>query len=354
MTAGAARRCGGALLVGAAALAPACVTTAVEDDESLVPAIPLQSVVIPLGAAVPAEQHTLQEFYDGLLARLHEAHREQDLTTMQALLAGYTRDDVPSWARDRLAGFEALVVGLMIELHVRVAARLEPVGDPLQRDDIGEACAWELVLPPLPGLPIGLGGQGDADPVAFGVSISVRDEFVDGTTRTLEIDDGRGRGAELVRLPAAFTLANEPLRLPIRLQPDDSIAVRRDFDLRVDLLPGYMQAAGQRAPVRRTLLGTATATQWPRGHQAIRRSPLETFQAAVRLGDLPHFPHVRLAAAFAPAEHRRQIEAAMIDWVRLGSPEQAIVATATLRALGAAQLPVGDRDAWLAWWQEHR
>jgi hypothetical protein len=105
--------------------------------------------------------------------------------------------------------------------------------------------------------------------------------------------------------------------------------------------------------VRRTPLATASATQWPRGHQAIRERPLATLRAALRLGDPAHFPHVWLAAAFAPADARPQVEQLLIDQVRLGRPDQALVAMVALRDLGVADLPL-ERDRWLAWWQGRR
>jgi hypothetical protein len=129
--------------------------------------------------------------------------------------------------------------------------------------------------------------------------------------------------------------------------------VRRELTVRVDLLPGYVATAGVRAPVRRTPLAATKTTQWPGGHRAIRERPLETLRAALRLGDPAHFPHVWLAAVFAPAEARPQVEQLLIDQVRLGRADQAQVAMVALRDLGVADLPP-ERERWLAWWQSRR
>ena len=120
------------------------------------------------------------------------------------------------------------------------------------------------------------------------------------------------------------------------------------------LLPGFVQMEGQRAPVRSVRLVRTRVQQWPRGYLPIRDKPLIALQAAMQIGDAPHFPHVWLAATFASPAEREKAAAMLIDWVRLGRPDQAIVAMASLRACGAAQIQIGDRDGWLAWWQSRR
>ena len=47
-------------------------------------------------------------------------------------------------------------------------------------------------------------------------------------------------------------------------------------------------------------------------------------------------------------------EQLLIDQVRYGRSDQAQVAMAALRASTGAEIPVGDRDGWLAWWQQRR
>ena len=41
----------------------------------------------------------------------------------------------------------------------------------------------------------------------------------------------------------------------------------------------------------------------------------------------------------------------LIDQVRYGRADQAQVAMAALKRVSGLSLAVGDRDAWLAWWQ---
>lgn len=340
-----------------------CVNTLVDDGpgSDLVPAIDQRAVVIPLGeAGEGAPDAVLLQFYEGILVRLRDAHVARDLATMRDLLARYHRDDLPDWARHRLDRFAGLCAGLAIELHLSRNARLEPLpaapgpdpaADPAVPEEIGAVCRYELVVPPMPGAEILFGARADADPIAFGVDVRVRDHFLDGSSR-------RYADGGVVHLADSFRLATAPLRLPVELDLGASRAVQRDLELRVDLMPGYLhvvEAQGRkRAPVRRTPLSSASLTQWPPGFRAIREEPLETLRQAMALGDPAHFAHVRLAAVFASPADRPAIEAALIDWVRLGRPDQALVAMATLTAIGAAEVPTGDRDAWLAWWQSRR
>jgi hypothetical protein len=345
-----------------AALGAGCVSV-IDDKAPLVPDVPTTSVVIPIGQPVPPGQEPLVEFYGSLLERMHEAHKERDLATLQQLLAEYRRADAPSWVQERFAGYAALAMGLAFERHVATAGRLERVALPPPPgavpapgaapggEEIGEAVQYEVVVPPMPGQPVRLGGRDDADPVAFAFAIEITDEFVDGSLR-------EDKAPDLVRLPATVVLGDsehqEPLRLPVRLAFGDTGGVRRTLSLAVDLVPGHVGVAGERAPVRRTRIASVQFVQWPRGFQPIREKPLAALARALQLGDAAHFTHVRLAAEFAPPEQRAEVEKRLIDWVRLGRPDQARVAMAALHALGVASVPIGDRDGWLAWWQARR
>jgi hypothetical protein len=347
-------------------LGTGCVSAVIDDKASLVPDVPTTSVVIPIGQPVPPGQEPLVEFYGSLLERMHEAHKERDLATLQQLLTEYHRADAPSWVQERFAGYTALAAGLAFERHVATACRLERVALPPQPnvapgaapaqaapggDEIGDSVEYALLLPPMPGQPVRLGGRDDADPVAFAVDIAITDEFVDGSQRN-------HKDADIVHLPETVVLGDrdhqEPLRLPVRLALADTGAVRRTLELTMALIPGYVGAGGVRAPVRRTPIASVQFVQWPRGFQPIREKPLAALVAAQQLGDAAHFPHVRLAAEFAPPEQRAEVEKRLIDWVRLGRPDQARVAMAALHALGVASVPIGDRDGWLAWWQARR
>jgi hypothetical protein len=195
------------------------------------------------------------------------------------------------------------------------------------------------------------GGKDDEDPVAFSVEAEIIDEFVDGSRR-------RVGDSALLHLPDTITIGADgsvaPLRLAVQFKFADIGAVRRRVEMRVDILPGFVGSRADRAPVRRVTLATARLVQWQRGYLPIQQQPLVTLQEAMKIGDAKHFPHVRLAAEFAPAVDRAKVLNLLIDWVRLGKPDQAQVAMATLTAIGAANIQLGDRDGWLAWWQGRR
>lgn len=356
---------GAAATLAAALVAAACVAVPDQDGRNpLKPDIEAVAVVIPLGTPTDPNERVLVEFYDSLLRRIQDAYRERDLAAMQTLVRQYRRDNLPEWVRDRFAGYAALCLGLEFELHGKATARIEqravdgmepaarpPAGSPPAGSEIGDTVEFELVLPPLPEKPVRLGGLSDEDPVSFEVVVAIGDEFVDGSRR----DD---EDSAIVRLPATVVLgengSQDPLRVPVRLQFPDSGAVRRTMDVRVDLLPGYVAMEAQRAPVRGATFVRTRLRQWPKGYLPIRDKPLVAMQAAMQIGDSAHFPHVWLAAVFAPVADRPKTEAMLIDWVRLGRPDQALVAMASLRATGAAQIQIGDRDGWLAWWQSRR
>ena len=358
------RSCLGAAFA-AALLAGACVSEVVDDGagDRLDLAIRTRSVVIPIATGM-ARPGPLSEFYEGIFARLHEAHQERDLLVMESLLRRYEREDLPAAVARQLLGFRALTNGLEFELHAAANARLErqaPRGaqpessessgpsseQPVSSEEIGSVLVFELVLPPLPGRSVQLGGHSADDAVAFGVDIRIRDHFLDGSSRTHE--DG-----DILVLPETVLLADEPLRLPLELDLGPSAAVKRELDLRVDLLPGYIGTNDLRVPVRRMTLAARSDTQWPKGLLMIRDKPLQVLRAAMAIGDTRHFVHVRLSAEFAPAKQRPAVHEALIDWVRLGKPDQAAVAMATLAATTDARVAIGDRDGWLAWWQAQR
>lgn len=340
------------LLFALAFLAQACVTTEFDDDP-VATAVPV--VLEPIAAPAGTDQ-TLVQFYESLLAQMLEAHQDRDLPRLRTLLEGVAPLAQPDWVAPRIAGFDALSCGLQFELATEQKGRLsevEPVAAadgiaPLPRTSIGSELVYEFELPAPPGGPWRLGAVGEPDPVAFQVALVVREHFLDGTEKKLE-------DADVIRLDRAIELADEPLRLPVRIDLGASECVRREVELSVQLLPGYVRRGDLRAPVRTTLVASGRALQWPPGHEVIRTAPLRTLQNAQRLGDRAHFKHVRLAAEFAPPTERPEVERALMEWVRLGRPDQALVAMAALRAITERGAPVvGDRDAWLSWWESRR
>lgn len=350
----------------AALLAGGCVSTIVDDP--LQPSIAHDPIVIDLGSApATTDERIVRELYESVLQRIHAAHADRDAAAMLALIDGHLRPEAPEWARQRLLGCRSLAAGLRCEQHARTAAiavvavvpptgaasatagaAAPPAADTVpDAEVVGTALEFELTLPPLAGSELRLAGRGDDDAVAFQVDVGVRDHFLDGSVR----DHG---DSDILRLDRAVALGVEALRLPVLLDLGDSTAVRREIDVRIDLLPGYVRAGDDRAPVRRTTMAACRATQWPASHRAVRKEPLASLRRAQQAADPARWVDVRLGAEFATAADRPAVERALIDWVRLGSTAQATVAMASLRAVGCAEIPVGDRDAWLAWWQGRR
>ncbi len=350
----------GCSLLGLGLLAGACVTT--YEDVPFVDA-PLESpdlavpVTIPLGTAEvsPAERPML-ELYNGVLLRLEQAVADRDLAGVQSLLDGYERANLPPWVKDRLRGYRAISHGLAFQRHASSASTLQlvagggegvlmaPAVALAEAPSIGEAIRCEFAMG-APAEPVRLGGRSDPEPTGFAVGITVEDFYVDGGSGSHKLQD-------FVWVPTALELRGDVvLRLPIGLDVPAGDAVQRIVHIRIDLMPGYVEAGGWRAPVQRTSVAACSFTQWPKGYEAIRKAPLATLREALRLGDAAHFPHVFLAAVFSRGEDREVALGLLIDQVRLGTEPQAKVAMAALRTTTGMTQSVGDRDAWLAWWQ---
>ncbi len=330
-----------------APLLAGCVTTVVDQDEAAAEAVSTYAVpvVMPIGGpAAGGDEAVLQAVYESLLVRLTEAYRHRDLPELRSLLAGYQRDTAPAWARERMDGFVALADGLAFELHCRERATL---AQPVPVPPLGAEVTFALRLPPLPGATVVLGGERDAAPTSIGVWFWIADDHADGSVRQHESN-------ATLRLPARTAIGETGLEQPLALTLAGDTVVRRRVVAEAWLLPGYVTVADRRAPVRRSLLGRAEIDQYPAGHEAIRARPLLTLREAMRLGDPDHFAHVWLGAAFAPAEDREAVLQALIDWVRLGRPDQQRVAMAALKNVTGARPVVGDREGWLAWWQARR
>ena len=373
------RRCIGACLLAALA---GCVTT-YEDVSPLVLPKP-EPLPLAVPVAIPLPQpaqgtgdNVLSEFYGGIVKRMREAAVDRDVAHLEFLLEGYDRRDLPEFWRDQLRGYRAIAKGLRFEQHAIGHARLALV--PAARDaaaappnaprpdtaapdtatdtappDIGpavppcgEKLLFELVLPP-GGPEFVLGGRRDADPTGFAVAVTIEDAFVDGSSRSSRTED-------FIWLPATLRLAgDQELRLPVAIDADAGGSIQRTVHLRVDLMPGYLQVDGVRAPVQRTGIAACTLTQWPRGYETLQREPLKALELALRTFDEPRFPIVYLAAALTRGEDREKAMALLIEQVRFARAEPAQVAMATLRAISGETHQVGDRDAWLAWWQTRR
>lgn len=340
-------------LVAFCAALSACVTTTDVDD----PETKAKPVVVTDVGAPEGSDPALVEFYRSILRQIGEAHRERDFERMRSLVDAYLVDVAPDWAAERLVGFRELSYGLEFERHAEersVLARAQPskqqpAEGELSVDTIGAPLDFELRLEAPAEGEWRLGAQADADPVAFRVTVLIRERFLDGSARTVE-------DAEVVRLERSIDLTKEPLVLPLRFDLGPSSCVRRDVELFAELLPGYVQHGEARAPVRQTRLSKARATQFPKGHEALRKEPLAALRRAMERGDRDQFLRVRVAAEFAGKDELPTVERLLMDWVRLGTPEQARVAMAALRDLdqSGSSPKVGDRDAWLSWWESRR
>jgi len=344
-------------------LLPGCVT--VYEDAPLVAARTAVAELavpqaIPLGAG-PVDEHVrpLLELYQRVLERLEEAVGERDLPAVSALLDGYERAQLPEWLRDRLRGYRAIAHGLAFARHAATSATLRLVA--AGGEGVPAAPALELASPPPLGEPLRLefalpssgeaarlGGRDEADPIGFAIAITIEDLYVDGGTRT-------HKNHGLLWADRTVELAGDAVfRQPIALEVPGGDAVQRTMHVRIDLMPGYVHVAGRRAPVLHTTVAATSFTQWPRGHEAIARAPLATLREAIRRGDAAHFPHVFLGASFTRGADRELALGLLIDLVRLGTEAQAAVAMAALRHLTGVTQALGDREAWLAWWQLRR
>lgn len=347
----------------AARLAPllvlaGCVTT-YEDAPLLglpngapAPAPAAASVMIPFGADDDSGGQ-IAEFYRSVLLRMQEAQQERDLSQLETLLASYERPDLPPTIQQHLAGYRSVAIGLRFLDHASRQSQLllappAPGAErPLAPPPLGEALRLELQLP-AGAEPARMGGRDADDPVRFAVAVTVDDSFVDGGSRSAST-------TEFVWLPADFDLSGAAvLSLPIAADLGGGDAVRRTVLVRVDLMPGYATVAERRVPIRRTRLAAVSFTQWPKGHEAVAKAPLAELKVALRRFERSQFARAWLAALLTGPDERPEAIALLIEQVRFGGPEQAQVAMAALRSISGAEVPIGDRDGWLAWWQQRR
>ena len=338
-------------------LLSSCVTT-YDDEDPVANAVPM---VVATTVAPDGADPALAEFYGSVMAQLQEAHQGRDFARMRLLVDTYLVDYAPEWAVPRLVGFRDLSYGLQFESHAASNATLvqaassapeatesAPTDTPLAADSIGAPLEFELRIASPPDGPWRLGGEAEADPIAFRVTLVIQERFLDGSTRRIE-------DAEVVRLGATVELGTEPLVLPVRIDLGPSLCARRDVDITAELMPGYVQNGDARAPVRFTRLCQSKATQWPKGHESVRKAPLAALRKAMEPGERDRFLQARLAAEFAPPADRPAVADLLMQWVRLGTPQQALVAMATLASIDpSAKAPLGDRDAWLLWWESRR
>jgi len=334
----------------------ACVTTYEDVPITTVAAesmpVPLAQTIPFPGAVVGEEQRLLFEFYGGVLERLEAAAQERDAAQLEGLLDGYERADLEPWLQNVLSGYRALAAGLRFQAHAARSATLtlaptSETPDAVVDPPIGAPLCFTLRVPAAT-VPVHLGGVQDDDPIAFLVSVKIDDTFVDGSARS-------SRTRDTLWLPEAFTLSGSAvLELPVGVDVPAGESVRRVVHVRMELMPGYVRSDGARVPIQRTAVGAAVLTQWPAGYRATEKAPLTTLRNALAIGDAAHFPHVFLAAHFMAPADREAATRLLIEQLRFGRPDQGRVAMAALAVLTGESWPVGDRHAWLAWWQSRR
>ena len=308
------------------------------------------SVTIPFGADGSPSDSEFTRFYQRVFERMQEAAAERDVQQLEILLASYDREDLPVSIRERVAGYRAVARGLRFVAAAAAAAKLVLLPTVAGKDEppaLGAVLRYELQLPAL-GEPYQRGGPDEADP--FGVSIAyvVADTFVDGGTQST-------KERRLEYLPAAFTLQGAAvLRIPIEIDVPAGNAVHRNVRVRVDTLPGSVRTEAGTVPVGQATLARTELPLWPKGHEAVRAAPVQQLRTALQAFEPRNFARAYLAATFAPPESRGEVLGLLIEQVRLGQPDQAQVAMAAMKAITEVDLPIGDRDAWLAWWQARR
>jgi hypothetical protein len=314
--------------------AAACVTQEIEPEAAAERSVDARTVVVPF-AGRAASSAPVSAYYSDILAQMQDALQHRDLERLRELVASHDRPEAPQWVRDHIDGFAAAALGLEFELHAARHTRIElpaptlPIGAPVQ-------VALAVSAPP------GRSVRAASTPVKFLMSVRVVDSDAYG---------GRSErsSSTIVEAEAA---QDAPWRIPFGMDLPAGRAVVREVDIRAELLPGVISIDGTDAPVRRIAVGQAVETYYPEGVEPIRAQPLRTLERAVALGDEAHFAHEYLAARFIPEADRAAAIEILIRQVRLGTPAQVRAATAALRLLTSEEIVLGDRDAWLAWWQK--
>lgn len=314
----------------------------------------VSAVTIPFGSD-DAAPGALGDVYRSVLVRMQELvkGKERDLPQLEGLLARYDRPDLPPGVAAAMASYRTVAHGWRCLDQVRANARVDVTaadGDGAAKDQvppIGASVRFELVA--TAGVErIRIGGAGSEDANVFAVVSYVEDSFVDGSTRSWKHED-------MVTLPGDCDLqGSQLLRVPVQLDAPGGEAVRRRVRVCYDLLPGFLRCGDVRAPIRRTRLGEATITQHPRGYDAIAAAPLAQLRQALVAFAPRDFARAWLAGQATAGAERTEAMGLLIDQVRLGRPDQATVAMATLSAMTDGVVPIGDREGWLAWWQRRR
>lgn len=344
-----------------------CVTTYTPidlvDQTSQLPAS--QPVAIPIPQGAGQANRLLLEFYSGILRRLQDAADDGDVALLDSLVESYDKPNIPDSVSQHLAGYRAIGRGIRFRQHAAKTATIElrdPAADaapangaaangvqqPAQEGErkvpaLGKALHLNLRLPSMDHTVV-LGGRNDRNPLGFSVSVTVEDEYVDGSSRSLHTDG-------VVWLPERFELVgDQELMLPIDVGAAQGDAVRRNITVRVDMR-GHVEIDEVRAPVQSTSIAAASYTQWPTGYDILKKQGLAALKVALAAFQPKNFPSVYLASMNIPAEHQGEATELLMDQVRFGRADQAQVAMAALQKVTGLSIAVGDRASWLEWWQ---
>ncbi len=358
-----------------ACFAAGCVTTYTPIDlVGQVSELPVsQPIAIPILAAQGGNNRLLLEFYSGILRRLQDAADDGDVALLDSLVASYDKPNIPGSVSQHLAGYRAIGRGIRFRQHAIQKAVLELRLPDVAKPDAAKPAAAVVVgakgdggaesklvaAPKVPALgkdlrlrlrlpamanAVTLGGRNSRNPIGFSVSVTVEDEYVDGSSRSLHTDG-------VVWLPERFELVGDnELLLPIDVGAASGDAVRRNVTVRIDMR-GHVEIDGIRAPVKSTSIAAGSYTQWPAGYDIIAKQPLAALKLALGAFQPKNFASVYLAALKIPAAHQYEACALLMDQVRFGRADQAQVAMAALQNVTGLSIAVGDRDAWLGWWQ---
>ncbi|MGK0435497.1 MAG: hypothetical protein ACJA0V_004663 [Planctomycetota bacterium] len=344
-----------------------------------------QPIAIPIPAAQGGNNRLLLEFYSGILRRLQDAADDGDVALLDSLVASYDKPNIPVSVSQHLAGYRAIGRGIRFRQHAVRKAVLElrlPDGalvdgaladgalpaEPeagsvragsVHAGDVGDVTVAKTVALKVPSLgndlhlhlrlpamakAVTLGGRNDRNPIGFSVSVTVEDEYVDGSTRSLHTDG-------VVWLPERFELLGDnELLLPIDVGAASGDAVRRNVTVRVDMR-GHVEIDEIRAPIKSTSIAAGSYTQWPAGFEIIAKQPLAALKVGLAAFQANNFASVYLAALKIPAPQQHEACALLMDQVRFGRDDQAQVAMAALQNVSGLSIAVGDRDSWLGWWQ---
>jgi len=323
----------------------------------------------PIAIAIPEAQGSssrlLLDFYSGILRRLQDAADDGDVALLDSLVASYDRPNIPASISQHIAGYRAIGRGIRFSQHVLRTAVLElrvpeaSESDELRADTaivdghdsvaapkvpaLGEDLQLRLRLPAMTNA-VMIGGRDSLNRIGFSVSVTVEDEYADGSLRSLHTD-----GA--VWLSERFELVGDKeLLLPIDVGAAVDDAVRRNVTVRVEMR-GHVEIDGVRAPVKSAGIAAESYVQWPVGFDVIAQQPMAALKLALASFQPKNFASVYLAAWKIPVAQQREACALLVDQVRFGRADQAQVAMAALQNVTGLSIAVGDRDAWLDWWQ---